>query len=140
MRRGPEGERGGSAVEFALVLPVLMLILFAILEYGWYMTHQLTLANAVAAGARAGVKVRDWDPENPGDPEEEARRVVREGFWLFDLPEGNIQTDAEVRLGPSGARMLEVKVVDLSFRSLTGYLPDSLLPRRLSAKSLSAFP
>lgn len=46
-------ERGAAAVEFALVLPVLLLILLGIIEYGraFYMQNSLTNAARVAARA-----------------------------------------------------------------------------------------
>ena len=39
-------------MEFALVLPVLLLILLAILKFGLMFNHYLTLTDAVRAGAR----------------------------------------------------------------------------------------
>lgn len=134
------GENGAAAVEFALVLPVLLLILFSILEYGWYMTHQLVLTQAVAAGARAGVQANEWDDDNPEDPVEEARRVVRASFWLFAITDQDIAADDELRLASSGPRMIEVTVSDLEYQPLTGYLPEALLPKRLSARAVMVFP
>jgi len=139
-RRRRLGEHGASALEFGLVLPALLLILFSIIEYGWYMTQQMTLVNAVAAGARAGVKAREWDGENPQDPEELARKAVREHFWLFDIPDQLISTDAELYAADGGPRMMEVKVSGLQVSSLTGYLPEALLPRRMSARAVMVFP
>lgn len=134
------GQSGAAAVEFALVLPVLLLILFSILEYGWFMTHQLVLTHAVAAGARAGVQANEWDEEDPEDPVEEATRVVRASFWLFDISELDIAADDEFRLTSNGPRMLEVTVSDLEYGGLTGYLPAALLPKRLSARAVMVFP
>jgi Flp pilus assembly protein TadG len=44
--------RGGSATEFALVVPVLALLLFAIIQFGIIFNHYIVLANGVSAGAR----------------------------------------------------------------------------------------
>jgi Flp pilus assembly protein TadG len=48
-------ERGVSAVEFALLLPVLVLILFGIIEFGMYIYNLQVLTNASREGARAGI-------------------------------------------------------------------------------------
>ena len=45
-------ERGVSAVEFALVLPVLVLILFGIVEFGLILYNQQVITNASREGAR----------------------------------------------------------------------------------------
>lgn len=45
-------ERGQSAVEFALLLPVLMLVLFGMLDLGRLFFAAITIANAARVGAR----------------------------------------------------------------------------------------
>jgi len=50
-RRAPR--RGATLIEFAAVVPVLMLLTLGIMEFGWYARTQLTLANATREGARA---------------------------------------------------------------------------------------
>lgn len=47
-------ERGGSLVEMALTLPVLLLVLFAILDLGRAVYAQNVIANAAREGARFG--------------------------------------------------------------------------------------
>jgi Flp pilus assembly protein TadG len=53
-RRGTRNarERGAAAVEFALLLPVLLLILFMIIDAGRALNAQLTLTEAAREGAR----------------------------------------------------------------------------------------
>jgi Flp pilus assembly protein TadG len=46
--------RGQSLVEFTLVVPVLMMILFGMIEFGFVFTHDLTIEYATREGARAG--------------------------------------------------------------------------------------
>lgn len=48
-------ERGASAVEFALLLPLLMMILFGIIEFGLAFYQQAILTNASREGARLGI-------------------------------------------------------------------------------------
>ena len=49
-------ERGGIVVEFALIIPVLLLLVFGIVDFGhaWYMDH--LLSNASREGARYGTR------------------------------------------------------------------------------------
>jgi Flp pilus assembly protein TadG len=51
-RTWPTRRRGATLVEFALVVPALLLILLGILEFGWYGRNQLAVANAAREGAR----------------------------------------------------------------------------------------
>jgi len=54
---------GQSVVEFALVLPVLALILFGIIQFGIVFNNYIDLTDAVRAGARkAAVSARTPDP------------------------------------------------------------------------------
>ncbi|GAA2198747.1 TadE/TadG family type IV pilus assembly protein [Sinomonas flava] len=48
-------ERGAAAVEFALVLPVLILLLLGIVDYGRLFNAQQTLTYAARSGARVMV-------------------------------------------------------------------------------------
>ncbi|MGH7258054.1 MAG: TadE/TadG family type IV pilus assembly protein, partial [Nitrospiraceae bacterium] len=48
-------ERGAAAVEFAILLPVLMLILFGIIEFGMVMYSREIITNASREGARTGI-------------------------------------------------------------------------------------
>lgn len=53
-------ERGASAVEFALVLPLLVLILFGIIELGRLYNMQISLTGAAREGARVMAISNDW--------------------------------------------------------------------------------
>jgi Flp pilus assembly protein TadG len=53
-----DNERGASAIEFAIVLPVLLLILFGIIEFSLLMFDKAVLTNASREGARAGIVYR----------------------------------------------------------------------------------
>jgi len=50
------GEAGVAAVEMALVLPILLVILFGIIDFGLALYTKEVLANASREGARQGIR------------------------------------------------------------------------------------
>ena len=48
-------QKGAQAVEFALVLPFFILVLFAVLDFGFLVYNKAIITNASREGARAGV-------------------------------------------------------------------------------------
>jgi Flp pilus assembly protein TadG len=56
----PRRDAGAAAVEFALVLPVLLLILFGIIDYGLYFGNALDTRSGVATATRQAV-VNNFD-------------------------------------------------------------------------------
>lgn len=55
MRRKWTSQKGASAVEFALVLPILTLLTFGIIEFSVYLYNQQVITNASREAARAGI-------------------------------------------------------------------------------------
>jgi hypothetical protein len=51
-RRTGKGEGGQSLVEFALVLPIFLLVLFAIIDFGMAFNAWLTVTNSAREGGR----------------------------------------------------------------------------------------
>ena len=48
-------ERGAAMVEFAVVVPLFALLVFGIVEAGWYFAEQVEIRNAAREGARLAV-------------------------------------------------------------------------------------
>ncbi len=120
---------GAAAVEFALVLYPLILILFCVIEYGWYFTNRISLVNAVSAGARAGIKA-----ETDLDARVWAVETAKAAFWPGDLE------TVQVAVYPGPPRTLEVNVNAFGFSPLVGFLPTGWLPNKLVARAVMAFP
>ena len=48
-------ERGAAIVEFAIILPILLLLVMGIIQFGFIFNGQITLTSAVREGARYAV-------------------------------------------------------------------------------------
>ena len=62
VRSSRRGESGQGLVEFALVLPIFLLLLLIMLEFGIAYNHTLTLGLATREGARTGASLGDGSP------------------------------------------------------------------------------
>ena len=51
---GQKGEKGQALVEFALIVPIFLLLLFAILDFGMGFYSWITVTNSAREGARIG--------------------------------------------------------------------------------------
>ncbi len=52
-RRRSRGQEGAAAVEFALVAPLLLLLVFGVISYGYMLSFRQALSQGAAEGARA---------------------------------------------------------------------------------------
>lgn len=64
---GLSSEKGQSAVEFALVLPLLLVLLLGIIEFGWFLNAKITITGAAREGARYLAIHEDSDLETISD-------------------------------------------------------------------------
>lgn len=62
LRRRRRDQRGASAVEFALIVPILFTLLFGIIEMAFLMKDYVSLSSAVRAGARTASAAADAGP------------------------------------------------------------------------------
>lgn len=54
-RRIIRDESGQNTVEFALILPILLIIIFGIIDFGWLFFNMAMVANSTRSGARYAV-------------------------------------------------------------------------------------
>ncbi len=132
-------KNGGAAVEFGLLLPLFLLLLLSVIEYGWYFTHEIVLTNSVTEGARRAIK--ETDDENV---EEIAREAVRDAFWLHNLEgNGSIEDVVGVDISPKDndePKRVTVSVLTMEHKQLTGFLPTKMVPDVIGARSVMTFP
>ena len=81
-------QKGQTMAEFALVLPLLALLLFGVIQFGIAFNNYITLTDAVRAGARKGAVARHL-----GDPEAAVVDQVRRA--ATDLKPGDLAVDVE---------------------------------------------
>ena len=97
-------DHGASAVEFALVLPVLMLLTFGIIEFGVLLFDKAVITNASREGARFGIVfVADLDGDGIPDRKDETTiesvitgyandLLINLGSEVDNLSPGDIET------------------------------------------------
>ncbi len=98
---GLRSEQGASAVEFALIAPLLLVLTFGIIEFGLLLFDKAVITNASREGARAGVvfsKDAEGNPISVSDVD--IRAAVKD--YVFSK-EGS---DILINLGPSGIQNL----------------------------------
>lgn len=54
-------ERGVAAVEFALIVPIVMSVIIGIVEFGWAWNYRTQLNNATQIAARSYSIDREWN-------------------------------------------------------------------------------
>ena len=124
--------KAAQAVEFTILLPVVLSFLFGIIEYGWAMTSWIVITNAASHGARAAIVGMD------------AETAAKEPLWEImkdDDPAGELCVERTVinEGDPSNEYPKRVKVkVVWKFQRLIGFLPSDLVPREIASESVMA--
>ena len=99
-KRQKKNERGQAIVEFALVLPLLLILLFGVIDFGRALQTYITINNASREGARLGAINPDADVEGK----------VREAAGAFDNADLSVETSF-----PDGKESGESVVVDVDY-------------------------
>lgn len=66
-KSGRSSRRGSQAVEFALTLPILSMLLLGLVDYGWYFLRQSMVVNAVRESMRLGAMQTPDSTDVAGD-------------------------------------------------------------------------
>lgn len=84
-------EKGAALIEFALVLPILLILVFGIIEFGFFIYDQSVITNASREAARAGIVLNSLPGLPPRKTQAELQAVVDQyltGVPLFNFKEG----------------------------------------------------
>lgn len=130
-----ENEKGASAVEFAIILPLFLIFVFGIIEFGVIMYNKAVVTNASREGARFGVL---FAPSVNTDSQIRARvnsylsgglsPINLGGTSQFPLPDDDIDISPSVRT--SQDRLTVSVTYQYDFLFLPNFIP--LLPQALS--------
>ena len=104
-RRSGRGERGAELVEFAIALPLLLLIMFGIVDFGFLFQRYEVLTNAAREGARLAAL--------PGYVEADVSARVNAYLTAAGVP-GGATTSLAIEPVSAGGRTFNVARVTVS--------------------------
>lgn len=117
----PRSRRGIAAVEFALILPVILGLSIATLEFGWYFSRLSQVAALTRDAARYGANA-STSAEAMVDAQVAAQALLRD--LGYDCAERGCNIRATL-INAAGQPMVELRV-DVEYIQLTGALPEKL--------------
>jgi Flp pilus assembly protein TadG len=126
-----------GAVEFALILPLFLTILFATMDYGWMFFNQIVIASAAREGARVGALTAGTQAQV-----ESAATVAAKDFMDQN---GIKSSDASVTssLATGSTPKTVTTAIALTFKPLVGvlFLPAGAqpYPSKLNAKAVMRY-
>lgn len=143
-KRGMRSERGGVAVEFAIVFPILMLLVFGIVDFGhaWYMRHMMS--DASREGARYATRYKTDASDHRILPKNFIPSVSNYVLNTWGLT-NSLPCDASPTVTPSGPGATESNPTNLAGEDFTvtitatktWFVLGSLIPGFGSSKTLT---
>ena len=109
--------RGGNAIEFALILPVLVAVFTGIIDYGWI----YAVRTAATSSARAGARVGALTPK-ANSPDTAASAAAQAKWDSIGLPLSS--GDVLISAGRVGTPKLMVVRVRVTTSGLVGLVPN----------------
>jgi hypothetical protein len=142
--RGLRSERGAIAVEFAIIFPILMVLVFGIIDFGhaWYMRHMMS--DASREGARYATRYKTDATGHRILPKNLSPTVANYVLTTWGLT-SRLPANASPMVTPSGAAATESNASILAGEDFivtitatkTWFVLDSLIPGLGSSKTLS---
>jgi Flp pilus assembly protein TadG len=119
-KRIAKEEKGQSLVEFALLLPVLMLIILGIIEFGFMFNAKITLNSAAREGARVYAVSKD---------EAEVNQAVNDTLGYLGSGDSIVKTykDLDATSGIKMASVTITKEVDFLTNFFDALLGESIV-------------
>jgi Flp pilus assembly protein TadG len=100
VRKLIRNKKGATMVEFAIVLPLLLMVLFAIIEFAIALYDKAVITNASREGARAGIVSQSPRVDDPT-----IRQVVKNyaANYLISNP-SKLLAESDITITPAGTR------------------------------------
>jgi len=131
------GRRGSNLIEFALLLPIYLVIMALIFDYGWFFFMRSVAQTSVRDGCRAGAVVPPDD--NATDAAKSAIQDGMSGFTFFGVDcSSSEDTRCGISIETSGASPDETIDCQMSveYPGMTGMIP---VPEAVVVKSSVRF-
>jgi Flp pilus assembly protein TadG len=137
MRRRKRDESGATAVEFALILIPLLVVLFGLVQYGLYFYSAQTGSNTanatvrqLAVGNCQDINVLRLYVNNSLGPAKTANATVTP---VYTNPDGSAATASTVLIGGTVKLTISFPTINLNF-PFVPYLSDSKVTRVVQAR------
>ena len=135
MKNKQRKEKGQSLVEFALVLPVLLIILSGVLDLGRLYYVYVVLTDSASEGVAYAISNPPDDPTDPGDPDtaEVIARVQAASSGLVSGEDvaNSVEIDCPTCPNPTSGETITV-TVSCNFAVMTPFVnvlvPDGEIP------------
>jgi Flp pilus assembly protein TadG len=111
-------ERGAAAVEFALVLPLLLTLVLGAIDWGWYFFVDQLVTNAAREGARAGSLL----PPRPTSTASQAEDAAEQASNAYLTRVRLAQTGVDAIFTTVGGTEAIQVTITYPVGSLTGFL------------------
>jgi hypothetical protein len=135
LHRDGSDQRGAALVEAAIITPLLLLLIFGVIEFGFLFKDSLTLANATRSGARVGSSsandpLADYNILKAIEPSQSFADVQVIVVYKADGPDGTVPPNC-LTTGVSGLcnhyTAADLSISQGAFLS-PGYLPSQDWP------------
>ena len=125
--------RGSQIVEFAMILPVFLIIVFGGIDFTWYILQRFSITDAVASGCRAGALTGVDEEADPALAAGTAIMDNLEKIPMIDCSISNCSINInEVAAYSPKNRQIECQV-NMTIDPMSGFVPG--IPTEVSATS-----
>ena len=109
--RSPQNEHGQDLVEFALIAPIVILLILGILQFGIIMMQYNTVANAAREGARYAIVNRaTMGSGNCGSPGAAGSVLAQTCNWTVGLEASKVTVVTQACSGATALGCIQVTV------------------------------